>query len=83
MRALDPADRRAVLVLVCLLRLARALDQSRKSTVQKVTAGVHLREVVLKLAIKPSGGGDLEALGGRERAEAYFQFVFGRVLTVR
>ena len=61
-----------------LLRLARALNQSRNGIVRGVTARVHGGRVTLRLEAKRPGP-DLE-LWALEKEGVSFQRVFGREL---
>lgn len=77
-RALSGSDRELVPKAVMLLRLARALNQSRNGIVRGVTARIQGGRVTLKLAAKRPGP-DLE-LWALEKEGPYFQSVFGREL---
>jgi exopolyphosphatase/guanosine-5'-triphosphate,3'-diphosphate pyrophosphatase len=77
-RALAGADRDLVPKAVMLLRLARALNQSRNGLVRSVKARVQGGRVVLTIRAKRPGP-DLE-LWALEKESAYFQSVFGREL---
>ena len=77
-RALTGDDRELVPKAVMLLRLARALNQSRNAIVRSVTARLQGGRVTLRLKAKRPGP-DLE-LWALEKEGAYFQSVFGREL---
>jgi exopolyphosphatase/guanosine-5'-triphosphate,3'-diphosphate pyrophosphatase len=77
-RNLTGADRELVPKAVMLLRLARALNQSRHGLVRSVGARVQGRRVTLTLRAKKPGP-DLE-LWALEKEASYFQSVFGREL---
>ncbi len=78
-RALKPEHRERVPKAVMLLRLARALNQSRNGIVRSVGARIRGRKVVLTLRAKRPGP-DLE-LWALEKEGANFRDVFGRELT--
>jgi len=71
-------DRDQIPKAVMLLRLARALDQSRRGAVQNLRVRVHSDRVILKLQTRRSGA-DLE-LWALEKERSYFRDVFGREL---
>jgi len=71
-------DRDQIPKAVMLLRLARALDQSRRGAVQSVSVRIQSDRVILKLATRRSGA-DLE-LWALEKERGYFRDVFGREL---
>lgn len=77
-RALTGADRDLVPKAVMLLRLGRALNQSRNGLVRSVKTRVQGGRVVLTIRAKRPGP-DLE-LWALEKESAYFQSVFGREL---
>jgi exopolyphosphatase/guanosine-5'-triphosphate,3'-diphosphate pyrophosphatase len=79
MKVLRPADRDQVKKAAMLLRLARALEQSRRGVITEVTARIRDGSVVLKLKSK-RGGAALE-MWALEKERAYFRDVFGRTLT--
>ncbi len=78
LKMLRPADREMVAKAVTLLRLARALTQSRRGAVKRVQAQVQDGSVKLKLETK-RGGAALE-LWAVEKERSYFRAVFGRAL---
>ncbi|HXR96548.1 MAG TPA: Ppx/GppA phosphatase family protein [Terriglobales bacterium] len=73
----EPSLIRAAMVL----RLARALDQSRRGAVHSVRARVGATEVTLSLTAARRQG-DLE-VWALEKESAYFAQVFGRMLAVK
>ena len=77
-RALGGNDRELVPKAVMLLRLARALNQSRNGIVRSVRARVQGGRVSLTIDAKRPGP-DLE-IWALEKEAAYFQSVFGREL---
>ncbi len=77
-RALGGADRDLVPKAVLLLRLARALNQSRNDVVRAVRAQVQGGRVTLALRAKKPGP-DLE-IWALEKEAPYFRSVFGREL---
>jgi exopolyphosphatase/guanosine-5'-triphosphate,3'-diphosphate pyrophosphatase len=77
-RELGSEDRELVPKAVMLLRLARALNQSRNGIVRSVRARVQGRKVTLSLTAKRPGP-DLE-IWALEKEAPYFQTVFGREL---
>jgi exopolyphosphatase / guanosine-5'-triphosphate,3'-diphosphate pyrophosphatase len=77
-RALSGDDREHVPKAIMLLRLARALNQSRNGIVRGVRARLQGGRVSLTLDAKRPGP-DLE-LWALEKEATYFQGVFGRVL---
>ena len=78
MRVLGGEEQELVPKAVLLLRLARALNQSRNGIVRAVRARVQGRRVTLRLTAKRPGP-DLE-LWALEKEAGYFQSVFGREL---
>lgn len=79
LRLLTTQDRQAVPKLVSLLRIARALNQSRKAAISHVSAHVRQKTVMLELVRKSKRAGDLEAWAA-EKERGYFQMVFEREL---
>ena len=77
-RVMNGTDRELVPKAVMLLRLARALNQSRNAIVRGLTARVQGGRVTLRLKAKRPGP-DLE-LWALEKEGTYFQSVFGREL---
>lgn len=77
-KVLPADDRELVQKAVMLLRLARALNQSRNGIVRSVTARVQGGRVTLALKAKRPGP-DLE-IWALEKEAPYFQSVFGREL---
>jgi exopolyphosphatase/guanosine-5'-triphosphate,3'-diphosphate pyrophosphatase len=75
-----PSERENIVRAIVLMRLARALNQSRRSVVKSVTANIKNEKVDLRLAVKGEGV-DLE-LWALEKEVAYFREVFGRDLGV-
>jgi exopolyphosphatase / guanosine-5'-triphosphate,3'-diphosphate pyrophosphatase len=78
MRPLTIEERQLVPKAVMLLRLARALDQSRHGAVTDVKVRVQAGRVTLNLVTK-RGGADLE-IWALEKERAHFREVFGRDL---
>ncbi|MCC6763865.1 MAG: Ppx/GppA family phosphatase [Deltaproteobacteria bacterium] len=78
MRELGGDDRELVPKAVMLLRLARALDQSRIGVVRSVRARVRGANVTLRISARRPGA-DLE-LWALEKEAEYFRAVFGREL---
>ncbi len=78
MRELGGDDRELVPKAVMLLRLARALNQSRNGIVRSVRARIQGGKVTLALVAKRPGP-DLE-IWALEKEASYFQSVFGREL---
>jgi len=77
-KVLPAEDRELVQKAVMLLRLARALNQSRNGIVRSVAARVQGGRVTLALKAKRPGP-DLE-IWALEKEAPYFQSVFGREL---
>ena len=67
--------------LVSLLRLARALNQSRTSAVRQVHATARPKQVMLTLERKPKANAELE-LWAAEKEQHFFKHVFGRALAL-
>jgi exopolyphosphatase / guanosine-5'-triphosphate,3'-diphosphate pyrophosphatase len=80
MKALDPAARSETQKAMLLLRLARALNLSRSSAVQKVRVSIRPAKVLLSLVPRKRTGVDLE-LWAIEKDRTYFREVFGRELS--
>ena len=80
MKVLDGDDRERVQKAVMLLRLARALNQSRNGLDRSVSARVKGGRVTLSLKAKRPGA-ELE-VWALEKEASYFQNVFGRQLAV-
>jgi exopolyphosphatase / guanosine-5'-triphosphate,3'-diphosphate pyrophosphatase len=78
LKKLRVSDRAALPKAVLLLRLARALNQSRRGTVQKVTTRIQDSNVWLRPVGKRDFM-DLE-LWATEKEKGYFREVFGREL---
>lgn len=78
LRTLTVKDRQLLPRAVVLLRLARALNQGRKGSVNSVRARLRNSSVHLKLQTK-RGGADLE-LWSLLKERSYFREVFGREL---
>jgi len=78
LKKLRVSDRAALPKAVLLLRLARALNQSRRGAVQKITARIQDSNVWLR----PVGKKDLMdlELWAAEKEKSYFREVFGREL---
>ena len=78
LKKLRVSDRAALPKAVLLLRLARALNQSRRGAVQKITARIRDSNVWLR----PVGKKDLMdlELWATEKEKGYFREVFGREL---
>ncbi len=80
MRVIDPKDQAYVTKSVVLLRLARALEQSRRGAVKAVAIRPQAGRVLL--TVEPNrGGADLE-LWALQKERNYFRAVFGRELLV-
>ena len=79
MRALLPADRLLVPKASLLLRMARALNQSRRGIVRGVSAQMRGSQVRLRLNSAPRARADLEQWALAKEA-AYFRELFGREL---
>jgi exopolyphosphatase / guanosine-5'-triphosphate,3'-diphosphate pyrophosphatase len=77
-RVLSPQDQACVAKAVVLLRLARALEQSRRGAVKSFSVYSHAGRIQLK--VEPNRGGvDLE-LWALQKERAYFRTIFGREL---
>jgi exopolyphosphatase / guanosine-5'-triphosphate,3'-diphosphate pyrophosphatase len=77
-----PAQIRSdVIKSIAILRVARALNQGRRSAVESVRAAVRNGDVAL-MAKAHRGGADLELWAG-EKEVPYFREVFGRELTFK
>jgi exopolyphosphatase/guanosine-5'-triphosphate,3'-diphosphate pyrophosphatase len=79
-QALHPDDRRAVLLLTPLLRLAAALDESREQRVDRVQAVV--RESSVELRLYSTADVDIEQWHAQRVAEV-FQQAYGLPLAVK
>jgi exopolyphosphatase/guanosine-5'-triphosphate,3'-diphosphate pyrophosphatase len=79
MKLLQPADRVRVAKASLLLRLARALNQSRRAVVHRVSARIKGGKVRLALRTPGRTDGELE-LWSLEKERAYFRELFGREL---
>jgi exopolyphosphatase/guanosine-5'-triphosphate,3'-diphosphate pyrophosphatase len=79
LKLLTAEERDAIPKLVAFLRLARALNQSRRAAITRVKARVRPKTVVLELVRKSPRAGDLEAWAA-EKEQDYFHQVFGRAL---
>ena len=78
MRMLPLEEQVNVRKAVCLLRLAKALNQGRRGAVRGITVGARAGRVVLGIKAR-RGGADLETwAAAKERP--YFRAVFGREL---
>jgi exopolyphosphatase/guanosine-5'-triphosphate,3'-diphosphate pyrophosphatase len=75
-----PSERDHIVRAVVLMRLARALNQSRRSVVASLTANLRDEKVGLRLSTKGEGI-DLE-MWALEKEVSYFREVFGRDLAV-
>jgi exopolyphosphatase/guanosine-5'-triphosphate,3'-diphosphate pyrophosphatase len=74
-----PAQMRSdVIKSTAILRVARALNQGRRSAVQSLRASGHNGEIIIAI-IAGRGGADLELWAGKKEV-AYFREVFGREL---
>jgi exopolyphosphatase/guanosine-5'-triphosphate,3'-diphosphate pyrophosphatase len=80
-RSLPHAYRSGIPAAVILLRMAAALNLSRRGAVRNVRVAIGQRQVRLSLVTAP-GGATLE-IWALERERAYFREVFGRDLAVR
>jgi len=78
-KSLDPQYREHVPKAVALLRLARALNQSRRRAVTSVAARAQGGLVTLRLKPRRGQHADLE-VWALKRERAYFRAVFGREL---
>ncbi len=78
MRPLDNSEQQNVRKAIALLRLARALNQSRRNAVKGVDVRMHAGRALLQI-VPRKGNVDLElwAIG---KESAYFREVFGREL---
>ena len=80
MKWLAPAGREHVKKASLLLRLARALNLSRTSAIQKLNVSLRSGSVALRIVPKRNASVDLE-LWALEKERAYFREVFGRELS--
>lgn len=80
MKWLTPAGREHVKKASLLLRLARALNLSRTSAIQKLNVSLRDGSVTLRIVPKRNASVDLE-LWALEKERAYFLEVFGRELS--
>jgi exopolyphosphatase/guanosine-5'-triphosphate,3'-diphosphate pyrophosphatase len=80
MKNIIPSERENIVKAVVLMRLARALNQSRRAVVSSVSASIRGEKVDLRLTTKGEGV-DLE-MWALEKEVAYFREVFGRDLGV-
>lgn len=80
MRVLKAADQLDVRKAVVLLRLARALNQSRQNAITNVTVRMRREQVWLELDVK-RGRGELERWA-LDKEKNHFRDVFGRELLV-
>lgn len=80
-RPLDPIAQQNVCKAVALLRLARALNQSRRNIVDQVTVRTRHGRTILEVVPK-RGSADLE-MWALEKEVGYFREVFGRELLPR
>jgi exopolyphosphatase / guanosine-5'-triphosphate,3'-diphosphate pyrophosphatase len=78
MKNLLPSDMKPVITCNALLRLARALNQGRRSAVTSVRGRVGKGQVTL--FARARGGAELEMWALAKEA-SYFRFVFGRALS--
>jgi exopolyphosphatase / guanosine-5'-triphosphate,3'-diphosphate pyrophosphatase len=78
MKNLLPADMKPVIMCNALLRLARALNQGRRSAVSSVRGRVGKDHVTLYAHARTSAELELWALA---KEASYFRFVFGRTLS--
>ncbi|GAC1648607.1 MAG: Ppx/GppA phosphatase family protein [Acidobacteriaceae bacterium] len=78
---LSQEDRAAIPKLVALLRMARALNQSRRSAIDKAEIRVRPRRLVLEISRRSSRVGDLE-LWAADKERPYLEAVFGRDLLI-
>jgi exopolyphosphatase/guanosine-5'-triphosphate,3'-diphosphate pyrophosphatase len=79
LRLLTQDHQNAIPKLVVLLRLARALNQSRRGAIEDVSVSLRTKPVTLKLQKKSSRLGDLESWAVEKETD-YFRAVFGRSL---
>ena len=79
MQLLSVSNRRAVMFLTPLLRLAVALDQSQEQRVQRVEAVAH--EQGIELHLYSQADVDIEQWSAQQVA-GLFQSVYGKSLTV-
>jgi len=77
-KELLPYELKPVIMCNALLRLARALNQGRRSAVKSLRARVGQSHVTLFLRAK--SGSELELWALSKEAD-YFRFVFGRTLS--
>jgi exopolyphosphatase/guanosine-5'-triphosphate,3'-diphosphate pyrophosphatase len=80
-RALLPADRLLVPKASLLLRIARALNQSRRGVVRGVSVQIKGSQVRMRLRTAPRARADLEQWAIAKEA-AYFRELFGRELEI-
>jgi exopolyphosphatase/guanosine-5'-triphosphate,3'-diphosphate pyrophosphatase len=80
LKPLTTRERDAVPMLVCLLRLSRALNQGRRGSVQMVQGRVKPEQVLLRMA------GDAKRMElerwAAEKETGFFQEVFGKPLVI-
>ncbi len=81
MRPLSAAEQQNVRKAIALLRLARALNQSRRSIIQDISVRTRGGEVTLTLKSKRTNA-DLE-MWAVEKEASYFRAALGRVLVAR
>jgi exopolyphosphatase / guanosine-5'-triphosphate,3'-diphosphate pyrophosphatase len=79
-QALDPEERRSVLLLTPLLRLAVALDQSQEQKVERIETQV--QDSGIELRLYSDKDVDIEQWHAQQAAED-FREIYGRPLTVR
>jgi exopolyphosphatase/guanosine-5'-triphosphate,3'-diphosphate pyrophosphatase len=80
MKNVIPSERENIVKAVVLMRLARALNQSRRAAVSSIQAGIRGGKVELRLSAKGEGV-DLE-IWALEKEIPYFREVFGRDLGI-
>lgn len=81
MKLLPAQIRSDVIKTIAILRVARALNQGRRSAVESVHAASHGGQVTLTVKAR-RGGADLE-LWAAEKERVYFRAVFGRELAFK
>ena len=81
LRLVVPQERERIVKAVVLLRLARALNHSRRGSVTGIRVSSNAEQILIKISTK-RGGADLE-LWALEKERAYFRDVFGRDLVAK
>src|SRR5215469_643144 len=81
-KVLPAPIRSDVIKAIALLRVARALNQGRRSAVQSVRASAHDGQINVTVRARRRASVDLELWAGAKEV-AYFREVFGRELNLR